>query len=190
MASLLEQAQEDVKVDMTPMIDVVFLLIIFFLCIDFKVLEAKLPAYLPKDKGAQTFKVDPMEQLSVKIVCENLGRKVARIDGKEPGTVNPTTKRPYPYRFEGHRVRYEVGPKTVSNLEQLKTELTRIASDKSLWQKDKDTGELKPMPVVVEPATNTVYDDVAKAVDAVKAAGFVDINFGGGMGGNAPGTQR
>ena len=45
----LEDAQEEVKPDMTPMIDVVFLMIIFFICIDFKVLESKLPAYLPKD---------------------------------------------------------------------------------------------------------------------------------------------
>ena len=56
--------------DMTPMIDVVFLLIIFFLCIDFKILEAKLPAYLPKDKGSQ-----PEEELLVnkdKIKSKNI----------------------------------------------------------------------------------------------------------------------
>ncbi len=34
----IEDAQEEVKPDMTPMIDVVFLIIIFFICIDFKVL--------------------------------------------------------------------------------------------------------------------------------------------------------
>ena len=58
----LEAAQEEVKADMTPMIDCVFLMIIFFICIDFKVLESKLPAYLPKDKGSQSFKVDPVQQ--------------------------------------------------------------------------------------------------------------------------------
>ena len=55
------------------MIDVVFLLIIFFLCIEFRVLEAKLPAYLPKDKGSQSTQVEPMEQLSVGIYVESKG---------------------------------------------------------------------------------------------------------------------
>jgi biopolymer transport protein ExbD len=190
MKSLLEQAQEELKMDMTPMIDVVFLLIIFFLCIDFKILEAKLPAYLPKDKGAQTFQVDPMEQLSVKIIEERPGHKVARKEGHEPGVINPKSGRPYPYRLEGHRVRWEVGPRTISDLTKLKEELSRIASDKTLWQVDKVTNVPKPMPVVVEPAAGAVYEDVANTVDAVKAAGFVEINFGGGMGGKAPGTQR
>ena len=38
---------EEQKGDMTPMIDVVFLLIVFFLCIEFKVLESRLDAFLP-----------------------------------------------------------------------------------------------------------------------------------------------
>ena len=37
--SAIDDAQEEAKSDMTPMIDVVFLMIIFFVCIDFKVLE-------------------------------------------------------------------------------------------------------------------------------------------------------
>ena len=40
----MEEVSKEAEMDMTPMIDVVFLLIIFFLCIDFRVLEAKLPA--------------------------------------------------------------------------------------------------------------------------------------------------
>lgn len=42
----------DVKMNMTPMIDVIFQLIIFFMCsIHFKALEGKLQTYLPKEKG-------------------------------------------------------------------------------------------------------------------------------------------
>ena len=73
-----DEVQQEAEMDMTPMIDVVFLLIIFFLCIDFKTLEAKLPAYLPKDKGSQSFDEEPVEQLSLKIVCTNRGREVTR----------------------------------------------------------------------------------------------------------------
>ena len=40
------------ELEMTPMIDVTFLLLVFFLCtLQFKTLDAKLAAYLPKDVG-------------------------------------------------------------------------------------------------------------------------------------------
>ena len=46
------RAAEEVEMQMTPMIDVTFLLLIFFLCsIKFKLLDGKLAAYLPRDVG-------------------------------------------------------------------------------------------------------------------------------------------
>ena len=43
---------EKCELEMTPMIDVTFLLLIFFMCtLKFKVLEGKLGPYLPKDVG-------------------------------------------------------------------------------------------------------------------------------------------
>ena len=45
-------AEEEQKLEMTPMIDVTFLLLVFFLCtLRFKSLEGKLGAYLPKELG-------------------------------------------------------------------------------------------------------------------------------------------
>ena len=78
MSEALDLAQEEVKPDMTPMIDVVFLMIIFFICIDFKVLESKLPAFLPKDKGSSTDIVAPKEQLSLKIHVESAGLEIGQ----------------------------------------------------------------------------------------------------------------
>ncbi|MHC4942928.1 MAG: ExbD/TolR family protein [Planctomycetota bacterium] len=50
-----EAATEEVKMQMTPMIDVTFLLLIFFLCsIKFKLLDGKMQTYLPKDLGVNT----------------------------------------------------------------------------------------------------------------------------------------
>ena len=65
--SVLDDVQEEVKPDMTPMIDTVFLMIIFFVCIDFKVLESKLSAFLPKDRGMQAAIAEPQEALSISI---------------------------------------------------------------------------------------------------------------------------
>jgi len=184
MSTPLDMAQEEYKMDMTPMIDVVFLLIIFFLCIDFKILEAKLPAYLPKDKGSQSFKVEPQEQLSVLILPTAEGVKSPRVANRTG--INPETMRPYPMKITGHKFKWQVGPREITDLDRLKAELTKIANDKSTWQKDKDTGVLRPMDVVIEPHPGSYYDDVAKTVDAVKAAGFENINFGGGLGAMPP----
>lgn len=52
--------ESSLDLPMTPMIDVIFQLIIFFMCsIQFKALEGKLLAYGPKDKGMKETIVDP-----------------------------------------------------------------------------------------------------------------------------------
>ncbi len=56
--------QEETKFEnnMTPMIDIIFQLLIFFMCATkFRILEGKLMSYLPKDKGLEsTPVVDPV----------------------------------------------------------------------------------------------------------------------------------
>jgi len=177
--SLREIVEEEMNMDMTPMIDVVFLLIIFFLCIEFKILEAKLPAYLPKDVGSHSTDVEPQEKLNIKIVCENWGNEVARRD-LTPKEIE-AGKRPS-YYLDQHRVRWEVGPKRFRSLDKLLTELKRVAGDRSKMQRDPETNELKLMGVVIEPGKSTTYGDVATTLDAIHVAGFEDISFGGGLG--------
>lgn len=179
--SALDDVQEEVKPDMTPMIDVVFLMIIFFICIDFKVLESKLPAYLPKDKGSQSSMVEPQEQLSVKIYVENAGTPVYPA-GIGPKDINPASGRPFRFKLENHRVKWEVGPKPLYDLQKVKEELERIARDPSSQVPDKETGGKKLMSCVIEPYPGTFYEDVAKTTDACTAAGFTEINYGGGLG--------
>ena len=177
----LEDAQEEVKPDMTPMIDVVFLMIIFFICIDFKVLESKLPAYLPKDKGSQSTVVEPQEQLSVKVYVETEGKRKYP-DGVSAGAINQGTKRPFRFKLEGHLIKWEVGPKPLYKIEDVKNELTRIARDPASQVPDKEKGGKKLMGCVIEAYPGTYYDDVAKTADACHEAGFQEINFGGGLG--------
>ena len=179
--SPLDIIQEELKMNMTPMIDVVFLLIIFFLCIDFKILEAKLPAYLPKDKGSQTYEVEPVEQLSVLIVCESWGTEERRNLNKP--MIDPETGKRNAFVLNDHIIHWEVGPKVFRDPVKLKEELVRLYEDKSTWQKDTDDPtQLKPMPVVVEPGESIVYKDVAQTLDAIAEAGFKEINFGSSQG--------
>ena len=155
---------------MTPMIDVVFLLIIFFLCIEFRVLEARLPAYLPKDKGSSRQPAEPQEQLRLRIVCDERGRE-------EPRTATA-------FRLVGHRIHFQLDARRVETLEELRQELAALARDPSRRVLDPAApGRTKRLPVVIEPGVRVVYGDVAPCVDAVMAAGFQEVHFGGGRGG-------
>ena len=50
---------EELQIDLTPMIDVTFQLLIFFICtLKFKTLEGKLETELPKDVGVNAAPVD------------------------------------------------------------------------------------------------------------------------------------
>lgn len=186
----LDQAQEEHKMDMTPMIDVVFLLIIFFLCIDFKILEAKLPAHLPKDKGSQDFEVEPIEQLSVVIVCDNVGTKRYRNREGDQYQSDPFERVEAierAYQLQNHQIHWQVGPRSIDTAEDLRLELEKVHEDRSTWHEDEETGEMKPMPIVIEPMDNVMYADVAQTVDAIHAAvpengKEFEINFGGGRG--------
>ena len=178
----LEDAQEEVKPDMTPMIDVVFLMIIFFICIDFKVLESKLPAYLPKDKGSNPNKVDPQEQLSIKVYVDKVGTPEYPA-GVDKNSVNINTGRAYRFKLKDHKIRWEVGPKPFGTLAEVEAELVRIAKDpNSQVADDKHPGQKKLMSCVIEAYPGTFYDDVAKTADAAHNAKFEEINFGGGLG--------
>ncbi len=159
---------------MTPMIDVVFLLIIFFLCIDFRVLEAKVPAYLPKDKGSSDHQEREVAQVRVRIVCDSRGAETLR-----PGSTA--------YHLVGHRVHYTVGPRKVEDLDGLRAELQRIYDDPALEIPDaRQPGASRRQDVVVEPLPGVVYGDVAPCVDAIAAVGFEQIHFGGGVGRRKP----
>jgi biopolymer transport protein ExbD len=56
--------QEEVNLSITPLIDVTFLLLIFFMCaMKFKTLERKIAAFLPTDKGLRpTVQIIPHQE--------------------------------------------------------------------------------------------------------------------------------
>lgn len=172
---LLEIAKDEMKADMTPLIDCVFLMIIFFVCIDFRVLEAKLPVYLPRANATLNLLPAPREQLIVEIRCDDFGRKIDRIVGRQEGQLDAATGRPFAFILVGHQVHYAVGPRRCADLAALRAELQRVHDDPAAARLDAASGKTSLPPVAVEPLAGAVYDDVAKVIDAVKAAGFLEV---------------
>ena len=97
-----ELSEEEAKLELTPMIDVSFLILIFFMCLPFKTLEGKLQAFLPTDKGINPIPQDPPNEIkvSVHIVARN---EVSRTWG--PETAQTTVQMP-------SRVKYKFGEST------------------------------------------------------------------------------
>lgn len=79
MPALRRTPQRDEKADLTPMIDVTFLLLVFFLCtMKFRTFEGRLDTALPKNIGTGIFTVEPVEKLD--IVAYKLGADAMRYD--------------------------------------------------------------------------------------------------------------
>jgi biopolymer transport protein ExbD len=62
-----EMSANEMKLELTPMIDVSFLLIIFFICLPFKTLAGKLAAFLPTDKGINPTPQEPLAEIKVQV---------------------------------------------------------------------------------------------------------------------------
>ena len=153
---------------MTPMIDVTFLLLIFFMCtLKFKTLEGKLAAYLPQDVGVNTSDAEPIEKVEILLQVINEGNKLMP-DGSGPW--DGENKR---FIFDSTRqVRYSVGPLQTFDLDKLGK---RIEDMKQIPGKPKD--EIRP--ATIDPRKGIVYSDVAKVLDVVLSAGFKEVTFVG-----------
>ena len=89
---------EEMKPDMTPMIDVTFLLLIFFIVtLKFKVLEGRLDAALPKDRGTSTAESEEIEKLDIMLYIA------------EPGELLDDPENSRLVKYQGRRVRIEIG---------------------------------------------------------------------------------
>lgn len=151
-----------IKGDMTPMIDVTFQLLIFFmLTIEFKQLEGKLAAYLPKDVGVNTSQAEPKEKVEIVLRVAAEGTKL-----------DPTAETPKPWSGEGpykygddRKIDISIGPKTTRDLDVVKARL------KELKLQDPER------PATIDAYPGTIYEDVIKVLDVVLLADYSDVTF-------------
>ncbi len=173
-AILTEMSKDECEMEMTPMIDVVFLLLIFFMCtLKFKTLEGKLSAYLPKDVGVNTSEAEPIEKVEILVRVKNAGTKY------KPSKSKSKTREIYGpgdtgrYVWGDDRVlEYTVATFRTQDLEKLRTRLSKIFKERM------ELGEEK-VPSTIDARPGTVYEDVVDVLDQVIFSGFTDITFVG-----------
>ncbi len=172
---------DELEIDLTPMIDVVFQLIIFFMCImKFKTLEKKIAAYLPKDVGLAKTQQEIPEKLKIQVtIHQKESQGVPRyflmnteIGGNigvgVPPLVPPDDKAPsdekmaYQKEYERHWAQY-IKPK----LDLLRSEVERYHR-----QDVEAPGELKAGPDVR-------HAFVIGALDCYLHAGMKEVTFVG-----------
>jgi biopolymer transport protein ExbD len=158
-----KQETQEIKGDMTPMIDVVFQLLIFFmLSIKFKILEGKLSAFLPKDVGVNTSPAVPKDKVEIQLRVIKDGTKM------DPEDPTKEWSKTGPFKYGPDReIKYTVGPKSSSDLKKVVP-----------WLKDAYNLD-KEAPVSIDPYPGTVYEDVVAVVDEVIGIGFLDVSFVG-----------
>lgn len=162
MSTILKELNEDKsELEMTPMIDVTFLLLIFFMCtIKFKTLEGKLAAYLPKDVGVNQSDAEPKEKVEVKLKVLKEGTK------RDPKDVNEPYIGKGAFQYGTDRViQYSIGPMKTQDLATVGQRL------KALYKADPERG------MTIDPLPPAVNADVMRVLDRALQAGFTDITF-------------
>ncbi|MBC8369846.1 MAG: biopolymer transporter ExbD [Planctomycetes bacterium] len=158
---------EEVKTDMTPMIDVTFLLLIFFIVtLKFKILEGRLDAALPKDRGTSSSESEEIEKIDILL-------KVA-----EPGELVKDEANPGLLQYEGRKIRVEVGahkyyyfPFDIKDPEDPLPELTAFLKDPAF--------DVEETPVSLDARKGVVYGDIIVILDVVIREKFQKVSFAG-----------
>jgi len=180
MTELKRIANEDCELEMTPMIDVTFLLLIFFICtIKFKTLEGKLSAFLPKDVGESSAKAEPQEKLSIVVSVLREGTRLdpasaGKLDSRNPALVAQWDgARSGRYVFGSDRVlQYKLGPHVTNDLHEVEQRLTRFFVSTAA------ASDLEPA-LTIDPGAGIVYEDVVMLLDRAMDANYRDITFVG-----------
>lgn len=148
-----DPSDDESKLDMTPMIDVTFLLLIFFMvATKFKTKEGSLKSYLPKDRGMAAAPATP-ETREVRVVLLWDGNNChMKVNKQEYDTV------------EMHD-----GPSP--NFEQLAEDLREIA--KEYHNPDRPDGQ----PVIIDAKKQVPVKFVIRALNACKVGGIKDVTF-------------
>ncbi len=154
------ERKDGVAGDMTPMIDVTFQLIIFFMLQKFRTLEGKLSAFLPKDAGVTCAQAPRTQRLDVHVYLAKKG-SFRRVQGRKV--------------WSGRKLEWKVDAAWIHSKAELERLLARVARTR---EDPRNPGH--PLPVAVHAHPGVQYGEVTDTVDAILYAGFEKVLFAGG----------
>jgi len=167
-AVLARIAGTESKLDMTPMIDVTFLLLIFFMCtLKFKTLEGKLSAFLPKDVGVIEEPVELKEKIEIRLDVTHPGNKVRPGPTSAPYSADDETRRARFVYDESRVITYRIGSKKTTDLEEVRSML------RAFYAQD------PTRPTTIDPRQGVITSDVVGLLDVALEVGFTDLRFVG-----------
>lgn len=168
---------EDTEMNMTPMIDIVFQLIVFFLLtLKFKSVDQRIETELPKDRGiAMTEQfVEELPMITVKLF---------RVNREDPANAFTRIRVGQNYTFELPKGEW-------NSLEGEQEEAMELAYEnvfanvtnaiKTLWAAQGENAEIKGEIKTPRPSGESVpHGDVIKVLDSFMQAGLDDVKFEG-----------
>ena len=173
---------EAFALNLTPMIDVVFQLIIFFMCaMKFKTLEKKIEAYLPKDRGMAKTPERIEERVTIKVVLkqeQNEGVPHFWLFNEDVGRIGSDTGvRRLPsdavYTKAEQKRKYEADHKAFWN---------RYVANKVKLLQDRIEEHYKRDPTLpgqIDAGPHVRHEYVVAVLDAFMRAGMTEITFVG-----------
>ncbi len=168
---------EEIKPDMTPMIDVTFLLLIFFIVtLKFRTLEGRLDAALPKDRGAASTKVDEIEKVDILITVGNPGTLLP-----DPSTATKSLPDGRLRHLRGRVLKIALGTNQFTVRTDLDEDKDGFLDDLVKLGKALKPFDKEETPVTIDPRKGVVYADVIAILDLVIQQGFLKVSFAGSL---------
>ena len=168
---------EEIKPDMTPMIDVTFLLLIFFIVtLKFKTLEGRLDAALPKDVGVNQSEAEEVEKIDLLIRVSKQGQLLP-----DPSTRTKSYPEGRLRHVVGRGLKVEMGASTFLIRTDVDADNDGVLDDLLKLDRAMDLFDKEEAPVTLDPRIDVVYGDMVGLLDLVIRQGFTKISFAGSL---------
>jgi biopolymer transport protein ExbD len=172
---------DETEMNMTPMIDIVFQLIVFFLLtLKFKSVAHRIESELPKDRGIQAIQqsVTDLPMLTVKLFRKNVGQAQEAFTRVRVG-------QDYTIDLPAGEWSGETDKDLPREKEYAKQVEQVISAIQRIWAAQNNNpevkGEIKTPSEAVGAGSAVPHGDVVRILDAFLRAGITDVKFEGSM---------